>query len=493
VNTPVPPSRKPLLSRRYFLEQAALAVPGTVAAPTLLLAASSDSALPDVDADAKLLTLRATRFRATPDGRAKDVWGYNGRLPGPTIRVKEGETLRAKLINELGVPTTVHWHGMHQPGTWRMDGVDGISAPPVAPGAEFVYQFRATPAGTHWYHSHVGVQYGNGLFGPLVVEERTPIARYDREEILIINDWFLQPGDTLLAGILKGGSGKMAGKIAMKDRPDVGDLPFQSGLVNGKGRLPADTRTPLTVVGVMKGETIRLRLINASSTYGLRFQVDGHPLTVIATDGMPIKPVTVDNLPIGIGERYDVLLDANQDGARWIRAVTADGNEVLAVLRYSGTAEAAPDAKLVRWGPRALTPEQMHSPEPVRLPQGPREIPLLLGGSMMPYRWSINEQYYPKADPIEIHEGEVIRFTLRNPTGMDHPFHLHGHSFRVLGKPGALNLTDPVLKDTVNIPSKSEVVIQWLADNPGRWFFHCHIEWHLAAGMARILEIKPFH
>jgi FtsP/CotA-like multicopper oxidase with cupredoxin domain len=134
----------------------------------------------------------------------------------------------------------------------------------------------------------------------------------------------------------------------------------------------------------------------------------------------------------------------------------------------------------------------MRSPEPVRWAVKPREIPLLLGGSMMPYRWSINGQYYPKADPVEIRKGEVIRFALRNPTGMDHPFHLHGHSFRVLGKPGGLNLTDPVLKDTINVPAKGEVVIQWLADNPGRWFFHCHIEWHLATGMARVLEIKPF-
>jgi FtsP/CotA-like multicopper oxidase with cupredoxin domain len=128
----------------------------------------------------------------------------------------------------------------------------------------------------------------------------------------------------------------------------------------------------------------------------------------------------------------------------------------------------------------------------VQLAAKSREIPVLLGGSMMPYRWSINDQFYPKAKLIEIAKGEMIRFTIRNPTGMDHPFHLHGHSFHVLGKPGALNLTDPVLKDTINVPARDEVVIQWQADNPGRWFFHCHIEWHLATGMARVLEIKPF-
>ena len=85
-----------------------------------------------------------------------------------------------------------------------------------------------------------------------------------------------------------------------------------------------------------------------------------------------------------------------------------------------------------------------------------------------------------------------MRFVFDNPTGMDHPFHLHGHSFYMLGKPGALNLTDPPLKDTINVPAKESLVIQWQADNPGKWFFHCHIEWHLATGMARVIEIKPY-
>jgi len=496
MDTGVPQQRQqPSISRREFVERAASAMAATAAAPRVLLSATEHRRLAvasEFTGEAETLALRATSFRGAPDGRDREIWSYNGHFPGPPIRVKEGETLRVRVINELRVPTSIHWHGMHQPGTWRMDGVEGVSGPPIAPGAQFVYEYRATPAGTHWYHSHVGVQYGEGLFGPLVIEEQTPIAKYDREEILMINDWFLQPGDTLLAKLLESGKERMPGKMKMKDGKDVGDIPFQSGLVNGKGRAPGDTKPPLTVVDVKKGETIRLRLINASSTYALRFQIDGHPLTVIATDGSPMKPVTVDSLPISVGERYDVLLEANQGGVHWIRAVTLDGNESRAVLRYSDAPETMPGAQAVRWGPRALTPEEMRSRAPVHLAAKPREIPLLLGGSMMPYRWSINDEYYPKAASIEIPKDETIRFTLRNPTGMDHPFHLHGHSFHVLGKPGVLNLTDPVLKDTVNVPAKSEVVIQFLANNPGRWFFHCHIEWHLATGMARVLEIKPF-
>src|SRR5262245_59582486 len=373
-----PPRQEPSLSRRQFLGGAARAAAGTMLAPALLLSAagSRKAVLPGPAGEAETHTLSVTSFQGAPDGRERTIWGYNGQLPGPPLRVKEGETLRVKVINELKVPTSIHWHGMHQPGTWRMDGVEGVSGPPIPPSGQFVYEYQATPAGTHWYHSHVGVQYGEGLFGPLVVEEQTPIAKYDREEILMINDWFLQPGDALLAKLLEGGKGRMPGKMKMKmgDANDVGDIPFQSGLVNGKGRAPGDTKTALTVVEVKKGETLRLRLINASSTYALRFQIDGHPLTVIATDGPLIKPVTVDNLLIGVGERYDVLLEANRGGARWIRAVTLDGNEILAVLRYADASGAVPEAKPVQWGPRELTPEEMRSREPVELAAKPREI-----------------------------------------------------------------------------------------------------------------------
>lgn len=487
------------LSRRHFLRLTACAAAGTALAPCspLLVATGHELRAEEPQpGQAPTHVLRAVRFSGAPDGRKREIWGYDNQCPGPLIRAKEGDLLRIKVVNELGVPTTIHWHGMHQPGTWRMDGVAGVSQPPFPSGKDFLYEFRAVPAGTHWYHSHEGVQYGNGLFGPLIIDERTPIATYDREEILLMNDWFLQLGETIVGDLLKGTFMKMnmkaaQGKPAMKDMPDVGDVPFQSGLINGKGRAPGNTTSPLTVVAVTKGETLRLRLINGSSTYAFRFQIDGHPLTVISTDGAPIKPLTVDNLVINVGERYDVLLKAEQEEVHWIRAVTLDGNEVRAVLRYAGASQPAPLPSPVRWAHRFLKAEEMHAREPAALDDKPREFSLRLGGSMMPYRWNINDQYYPKAETITLQKDEPVRFVLKNPTRMDHPFHLHGHYFRVLGKPGNLNLTDPVQKDTVNVPANSEMVIQWRANNPGRWFFHCHIEWHLETGMARVIEIKP--
>ncbi len=473
----------------------------------------------------------------------RDVFCYDGKIPGPVIRAKLGQKLRVKVVNDLSVPTTIHWHGMHQPGTWQMDGVDGVSHAPTPPGKDFVYEFIATPAGTHWYHSHAGVQYSDGLFGPLIVDEPTPPAKYDREEIVLINDWFLQQSDAILAGLIKKGEsqqmamdggaksadakaddgkakmdmskaagGKMSGAaakseklksvmappkadsaksgMAMSGKPDIADVPFESGLINGQGRFGNNSNAQLPTIKVKRGETVRLRLISGASTYQFRFQIDGHPLTVIATDGAPMKPVEVDSLLLSPGERYDVLLKTLPTGkSTWIRAVTRDGNETKAILLYTDGGSGELPGEPVVWGKRELKAEQMKSPAKIELPEKPQEIKLALGGTMTPYAWNINGQEFPKADTIKLAANQPVRFVLENPTMMDHPFHLHGHYFYVLGKPDQLNLVDPVEKDSLNIPAKSTLVIQWLTTNPGLWFFHCHIEWHLATGMARVIEI----
>jgi len=490
------PSRAEL-SRRDFLRQGATA--GAALAPGIVLLSSGVPASAALTSSTVEYELNVGPREAQPDGRRRSIWCYNGQLPGPLVRARLGQTLRIKVTNRLTVPTTVHWHGLHQPGTWQMDGVDRVSRAPVPAGGSFVYEFLATPAGTHWYHSHVGVQYGNGLFGPLVIDELAPPARYDREEILVINDWFLRPAEEILAGLvgpqhgrpmtgMKGPAMKGRAMKGMDGKPDIGDVPFESALLNGRGRF-AGTDAPLTSLRVKPGETLRLRVINASSTYQFRFQIDGHPLTLIAADGAPIAPIKVDNLVFSPGERYDALVVADQSGAAWIRAATLAGDEARAVLQYADAANAEPAPHSVSWGKTALEPTSLRSPAAVSLDPHPREVMLRLGGTMRPYAWNINDESYPHAAPIAAAKDEWLRFVLDNPTGMDHPFHLHGHYFYVLGAPQRLNLVDPPQNDTVNVPARSQLVLLWKANNPGHWFFHCHIEWHAATGMARVVEI----
>ncbi len=557
------------VSRRQFLLRtmmgvsgAAAALPGIVILPSVALGADEKSTTKSPRSILKSAADKPAEYavkvvsqQAAPDGRPREVFCYDGKIPGPVIRAKEGQTLKVKVANGLKVPTSIHWHGMHQPGTWQMDGVDGVSHVPIPPGQDFTYEFKATPAGTHWYHSHTGVQYSDGLFGPLIVDEATPPAKYDREEIVLMNDWFVEQSDALLAGLIKtgdagspgsmkmdakktsgaGGEAKsppadgasamsgmntsggamknmpgtksvmksaqkndggvqagakagMAG-MAMGSKPDYGDVPFESGLINGMGRYGENSTAPLATVKIKRGETLRLRLISGASTYQFRFQIDGHPLTVIASDGAPMKPVEVDSLILSPGERYDVLLKGTGNKSTWIRAVTLDGKETKAVLLYTdGETGELPSSSVV-WGKRELMPEQMKSASPVKLDAKPEELKFVLGGTMKPYAWNIDGQEWPKADPIKLAANKPVRFVLENPTMMDHPFHLHGHYFRVLGPPDKLNLTDPPQKDSVNVPAKSTLVLQWETINPGHWFFHCHIEWHLATGMARVIEI----
>ncbi len=498
------------LSRRELLRRGALAGASLHPGISLLSAAAGGDSAGSSIAEYEL---NVAAREAHPDGRSRQIWCYNGQLPGPLIRAKLGQKLRIKVVNHLPVATSVHWHGLHQPGTWHMDGVDKVSHEPIPPGQSFVYEFEATPAGTHWYHSHVGVQYANGLFGLLVIDESTPPARYDREEILLINDWFLRPAEQILAGLvgpmrsggkmrgmkmriageprMKGMAEKgmaMQGGMKMGDKPDIADVPFESALFNGLGRFPR-TGAPLAHLRVKQGETLRLRLINASSTYQFRVEIDGHPLTVIATDGAPIVPLTVDNLLFSPGERYDVLITANRGQDSWIRAATLAGDEAHAILSYADSPKEEPTTRPVVWGKRSLALDALRSPTPPALDPHPREVLLRMGGTMQPYAWNINDESYPHAQPIAAAKDEWLRFVLDNPTGMDHPFHLHGHYFYVLGKPDHLNLVDPPRKDTVNVPARSRLVLLWQANNPGHWFFHCHIEWHAATGMARVIEI----
>jgi FtsP/CotA-like multicopper oxidase with cupredoxin domain len=432
-------------------------------------------------------------WEGAPDGRSREIWGYNKQFPGPEIRAKAGDQLRIQVNNQLPDPTSIHWHGMKQLGTWKMDGVTGVSREPIPAGESFTYVFKAEPTGTHMYHSHTGIQYSEGLVGPLIIDPESNPYQYDSDEVVMISDWFQEAGPVLMEKIRTGAFDKPekgASSKKSKMKMDVGDVPFQSALFNGKGRGPGQPNAELSTFQVDQGERVRFRFINSSSTYAFRLQFDQHKMTVIECDGQPMRPVEVDNLWIDIGERFDVIVEAKQKGTHWIRIGTLDGNEGRAVLRYKSSADAEPADSPVKWGPRTLGLNDLRSPEPVTLASDARVVKLVCGGTMQPYGWTLNGQSWPKADPIMVSEGESIRFELENPTGMNHPFHLHGHFFHLLGKPGELNLKDPAKKDSITVPTKSARTIEWVADNPGHWFFHCHIEWHLAVGMARVIQYK---
>jgi FtsP/CotA-like multicopper oxidase with cupredoxin domain len=466
-------------TRRRFLALLGL---GAAGARALVRAAASVPAVVRAAAPAAVRELRrvpiSTEIERGSLGR-REGWAYDGEYPGREIRVREGERIRVVVENRLPDPTTIHWHGVPVPNA--MDGVPGLTQPPIAPGAEFTYEFDASPAGSYLYHSHQGLQIDRGLVGALVIEERSPHVAYDREYTLVLDD--LLPGappelaqrggpspGRMGGAMMSGGSG-MGGMMGSLGIPD-----YLALLVNG--RPPEDP----PAFEVKQGERVRLRLLNASGATTYRVAIAGHRMSVSHADGRPVNPVEVDALEIGMGERYDVVVEARNPGAWVIAAAPLHGSPApaRAVLRYVDARSAAPDATQepegLRRG-RLLRLEDLDAVEPDDGGGAPaREVDLVLSGGMMSPAWTIGGQAYPDAEPIEIRSGEQVRFRIRNLSAALHPMHLHGHFFRV-GR---------AWKDTVLVPPfMGEVSFAFRADNPGRWFFHCHNAYHMEMGMAR--------
>jgi FtsP/CotA-like multicopper oxidase with cupredoxin domain len=269
----------------------------------------------------------AVRLLAAPasvdlGGRSVEAWAFNGELPGPELRLRAGEVLRVRLENRLPTATTVHWHGIALRND--MDGVPGVTQPPVEPGQRFDYEFAVPDPGTYFYHPHVGLQVDRGLYGPLVVEDPNEVVRYDREAVVVLDDWTIGVGPTpeqFLARLQQGGmrhaqmaGGSMAGmhhdagQMTMGDsrKPlgaDAGDVRHPLYLVNGRSpRVPA-------VIRGRPGERVRLRIVNAAADTAFRLALGGHRLKVTHADGFPVRPVVGDALLVAMGERYDVQVE----------------------------------------------------------------------------------------------------------------------------------------------------------------------------------------
>lgn len=483
------------MDRRHFLQQTVLAGAATLVGcrPDVPVPAERSQAVavpgaPSYQAVREAASGPARRVRLVAEavevevgpGEVWRTWGYNGGYPGPEIRLAEGERLEATVENRLAEGTTVHWHGIPLPNP--MDGVPGLTQEPIPPGGSFVYDFEANPAGSYLYHSHVGLQLDRGLVAPLIIEEREPHVGYDREVTIVLDDFLPGAPEPLAAGGrggMMGGRGRMGqGRGGMMS----GQVPHYRGLLLN-GKLPSDP----VAIDVRRGERLRMRLMNPSGATTFRFAVGGHRLIVTHADGEPVRPVTVDALVVSMGERYDVVLEADNPGAWPIAAATVEGTSApaQAILRYrDATATRPPEGAL----PNGLTGGQLlrlgdlrsvEDSPPATRPD--RTVDLTLAGGMMSSAWTIDGQAYPDAAPIEVHEGERVRLSMTNHSAMLHPMHLHGHFFRT----GDL-ASGGVRKDTVLVPAHmGRVAVEFVADNPGRWFFHCHNAYHLEAGMAR--------
>jgi FtsP/CotA-like multicopper oxidase with cupredoxin domain len=473
----------------------------------------------------------------------------NGQVPGPLLRWKQGDSVTVRVTNQLAVPSSIHWHGVIVPAD--MDGVPGVSFPGIPPGETFTYRFRVNQSGTYWYHSHSRFQEQVGLYGPIVIEPRGAQQHVaDREHVVLLSDWtdadpehiyrllkvdssYFNFGQQTLAdffeSVRKEGwkatlqERRMWGEMRM-NRTDLMDVSGYAYTYLLNGVPPAGNWT-----GLFKpGERVRLRIINGSSMSYFDVRIPGLELSVVAVDGPDIEPVSVDEFRIAAGEVYDVIVEPREARAYTLFAQSIDRSgyargtlaprsgmqgEVppmdprpLLTMTDMGMGHGTsmgpmvdsenpdprrdlddPGVGLRDNGRRVLTYADLHTLGGPIDPRPPsRDVVLHLTGHMERFVWSFDGRKFSESAPIKFTHGERLRLVLINDSMMNHPIHLHGMWGEVESSSGEVLFR----KHTINVQPAQRVSYRVTADAIGRWAYHCHLLYHMEAGMFREIHVE---
>ncbi|WP_209017298.1 multicopper oxidase family protein [Roseibium aggregatum] len=461
------------MDRRSILKAALLGT-ASLAAPSFSLARTPDGLFE--------LTAGKGQGRLYGDaGGLSELWLYNDRLPGPEIRVKRGERVRVLFKNTLDEPTSVHWHGIRIDNA--MDGVAGLTQPPVQPGESFEYDFVAPDAGTYWYHAHTMSwnQVPRGLAGPLIVEDEKPHFPVKRDITLFLSDWRLDD-----KGLLE-----TASFGAMHDFAHAGRLGNWL-TINGQS---------MPDIPLQQGRWHRLRLINASASRVLDLAPDRFGAQVIGLDGQAFSaPREISGtLQLAPAQRMDLIVRPEKTGTLPFEMMTG---KPFTFARFQVTETDSEDLQLT------LPPaNDLEEPDL----SFARELPLVMaGGAMGGMRslmrdgvslnpremmeaglfWAFNGSAGMEDTPFfTANQGETIVLESRNDTAFPHAIHLHGHHFRVLERNG-VKLDHQDWRDTFTTVPEETVKIAFVADNPGKWLLHCHMLGHSASGMMNWFEVS---
>ncbi|QBR70412.1 copper oxidase [Beijerinckiaceae bacterium] len=470
-----------MLSRRSFVSLALAS-----GATTFARAGTTDSA-PTI--------LRIERRTLEVNGKAASVFGLQQPDGSFGITTEVGKPFRVHLENHIDRPSLIHWHGLTPP--WEEDGVAGVSAASIPPGGSADYDFQLPFGGTFWMHSHYGLQEQSLMSAPLIIHDASDKAD-QQEVVMMLADFSFTPPEQIFEQLRKGGAlarahihhmamsaEEMAAMPQMaapptESKPDLNDVKYDAFLAND--RTLADPQ----IVKVEQGGHVRLRVINGSSMSN--YHIDLGPLDgdLIAVDGLPIVPVRGRIFPIAVAQRLDIMLTFPQPaGAYPILAKLEGERQQTGIILRAGAAEVTkiPETAEAATPPLTLDLEsrlQAATPLKPRMPN--LRYTLNLTGSMEGYQWSINDVVWsPDAPPLGLVKGDRVELILVNRTNMPHPMHLHGHPFQVVAIGG--NRFAGALRDTMLVPAKTTVAIAFDANNPGLWAFHCHLLYHMEAGM----------
>ena len=461
-----------------------------------LLGASADgiaafSHRPRAVAASPPVRLMVGRRTLEVNDKPASVFGITGPDGAPGLVLDPGQRFAVTLANRAGEDTIVHWHGQTPP--YLQDGVAETGGTLIANGADQGYDFVARP-GTHWMHSHHGLQEQMLMAAPLIVRTAEDVRADAQEVTVLLHDFtFRDPADILAELGGHSGHGAAMSGMAMSQSDatpmtmgtsstgatmDLNDIEYDAYLAND--RTLADPR----VVRTERGGRVRLRLINGATTTAFWIDLGALEGTLIAVDGDAVRPLMVRRFPLAQGQRADVLLDLKEAGAFAVLA-QREGDR-----RRTGIILATPQAQIAKVASEAdsaaaavdLSLEARLAavqPLPPRRPDAVRRIALT--GTMTPYVWSIDDRSWRDHQPLVVSHGQRVELTMVNRSRMAHPMHLHGHHFQVTELNGTR--IAGALRDTVLVPVNGSVTVAFDANNPGRWLLHCHNLFHMATGM----------
>jgi len=472
-------------SRREFLTSASAGVAGLALGNngyTAALDLFQATQPPSVKIQAVTRTLEI-------NGKAASVLGLLQKNGTQGLETVVNQPFQVVLENKLTEPTAIHWHGLHPPN--NEDGVPLVTQPVIRANEASFFNFPVVPAGTHWMHSHQGFQEVRLLSAPLIVHDSTDKTADVQQVIVMFGDFSFTPPQEIYAQLRAPKKAMAMGKMSAS-KPDANDVNYDAYLANDR------TLNDPDVVRVEKSGRVRLRIINGSS--GTNYFVDLGSLTgeLIATDGMPVKPIRASRFPLAIAQRIDVMVQIPAGGGAFpILALRELSREQTGIFLATAGApvKRLPTKGATPTGLLTLDQESQLSPVTPLTPKTPDQTSVLsLQGNMAKYVWMMNGVAFDVNNPgaeksqVQVKMGQRVALKFVNETPMSHPMHLHGHTFQVVeinGRP----LQGP-LRDTVLVPGNATVTVVFDANNPGLWFVHCHIMWHLEAGMAALLKYE---
>ena len=490
------------LSRRRLLASAATTLAGAALATRLLTPAARAAA-------SEATVLRVDSRTLDVDGKAAKVFSLHQPGGTPGIVTRAGGRFRVQLENRSDEATLIHWHGLLPP--YGQDGVPDFPQALLPAGKVYDYDFPLETPGTHWMHAHT-LQEQRLLAAPLIVEDPAEAGLDEQQVVVLLHDFSFKSPEELLTGLtgrqsaaaggghagmpgmtmdgmemdgMQTGSGSTAAAHAMPGMAmDINDIAYDAYLANDR------TLNDPEVFTVELGGTVRLRLINGATATAFWVQLGALQGEAIAVDGNPIAPVSGGSFPLGMGQRIDIRLRLPRTEGAWPVLAQREGAVEHTGIVLATKAGSVP--RIAAVSDRVSPPLDLAFETSLRalrpLPQREPDVraPLVLGGDMARYVWTINGRTWPERQPLSVRLGQRVEVSLRNDNMMGHPMHLHGHHFQVVavdGKP-----VSGSVRDTVWVPPMRTVTIAFDAANPGKWAFHCHHLYHMASGMMTSLD-----